>query len=183
VVGGEWAVRGGVRVATGLRDVLRFGDDVVPTAEAAGQAASVARISPTALIAAVVARITPTAVKAATDDPPTVRVTPPTPVSDTLFGPTPVNPTGATVLDPPAEHLSPPEHLDPPVEHPDFGPVWTGDRLPNNRPNDRPDVSAVPQEQWDIPGIVRNTRHAHEREHQGPRRAIVGWGSGAMGDL
>ena len=50
---------------------------------------------------------------------------------------------------PPAERLDPPaEHLDPPpAEHPDRGPVWTGDTLPDNRP----DVSTVPQAQWDDP--------------------------------
>ena len=41
VVGGEWLVMGGLRVVTGLRDVLRFGDGVLPTA--AGT-----RISPSA---------------------------------------------------------------------------------------------------------------------------------------
>ena len=81
VQGGGWLVKGGVRVATGLRDMLRFGDDVLPTAERAGQAGSVARISPTALIAAV-------------DDLPDVHATPPTPVGDALFGPSRVDPPG-----------------------------------------------------------------------------------------
>ena len=147
VQGGGWLVKGGLRVATGLRDVLRFGDDVLPTAERAGQAGAVARISPTALIASM-------------DDLPEVHVTPPKPVSDELFGPSPVEPRGTTELDAPAErpdspseHLDPPsEHLDPPAEHfdpahPDRGPVWTGDTLPNGRP----DVSAVPQAQWNDP--------------------------------
>jgi hypothetical protein len=92
--------------------------------------------------------------EAAVDDPPTVRVSPP-PVSDELFGPTLLDPPGTTVLDPPGTtvldpptgHLSPPEHLDPPAEHPDRGPVWTGDTLPNNRP----DVGTVPQSEWNGP--------------------------------
>lgn len=113
VQGGGWLVKGGVRVATGLRDVLRFGDDILPTAERAGQAGSVARISPTALIAAV-------------DDLPEVPVTPPTPVGDALFGPSRVDSAGTTVLDPPAQRFDPPterldpppaEHLNPSVEH------------------------------------------------------------------
>ena len=119
VVGGEWLVRGGVRVATGLRDVLRFGDDVLPTAERAGQAASVARISPTALIAAV-------------DDLPEVHATPPTPVGDALFGPSRVDPPGTTVLDPPAERFDPPT---------DRG---ADQRLRRERPRQRPLPTQLP---------------------------------------
>jgi hypothetical protein len=71
VQGGSWVVRGGLRVTTGLRGALRFGDDVLPTPGVAVHAGGGVRLSPTALIDAV-------------DDVPTTHVTRPTPVSDSL---------------------------------------------------------------------------------------------------
>ena len=180
VQGGGWLVKGGLRVATGLRGVLRFGDDVLPTAERAGAAA---RISPTALIAAV-------------DDLPVVHVTPPRPVSVELFGPSRVDPSGTSVLEQPvarvdssaehldgaAHHVDPPAgvkpaqpvdppagvnpaqpvdppagHVDPPAQHvdPARGPVWSGDTLADGRP----DVSTVPQADWTDPRVDPSSLH------------------------
>jgi hypothetical protein len=53
VQGGSWVVRGGLRVTSGLRGALRFGDDVLPSPGQVAHGADGVRLSPTALVNAV----------------------------------------------------------------------------------------------------------------------------------
>jgi hypothetical protein len=71
VQGGSWVVRGGLRVTTGLRGALRFGDDVLPRPGQALQGADGVRLSPASLISAV-------------DDLPAPHASTARPVSDSL---------------------------------------------------------------------------------------------------